>query len=607
MLTTQKRCDDQEICANCLRKTLDCIRPIKDRRSDRITTSETTRLRSEISNLRATLLKVHSLANQADSNGLERIREALRESKPQELLFKSGKKLQVSIGSTTGGSFSIFGPTSAFYDVVDLSSIAVSAEPSGNSWVNLSLLMQCISNFFKWQYPDIATFIHRESFLNDFFSFGPGNQYCSEELVYSVAALGAKCSNDERVRALAVSFFETSKIKIFSKKICQPEICTLQALLCLALYELGDGNASSAWMLSGMAIRMGYDLGFQLNPSNWALTDSGPSNQQFVINMDVLVRSRIYWGCYIFDHFVSLLMGRPVTVRKSEASIPSSENLPNSKDIGNYVFEPREGPGFVANVDPSATIEPLCDLSECIGSLLSDIFSAEYSGDNAVFLTHEQLDEYNEFLSKWRRTLPSEMKWKRSQLKSQSYNPTLMNVRLYYYMVLICINRPFITVKEKNSFKKSPLELCDIAISDLAICLQKFNEAQFPPSVLVIYSSILAISVILLKLHLQTKSEKVSENDMACLRVYYSSISRSCTSWKLASKSLMFMKRKVAELQISVISRVFESAEGIYQDQLTENEVEQILELSDDLASNGQENLWTGFFEFLNHEEGRLT
>lgn len=521
-------------------------------------------------------------------------------------MVKSSKKLQVSIGSSSGGSFSIFGPTSAFYNVVDMNSSAISTELSGHTWLNLTLLMLCISNFFKWQYPDIATFIHRESFLNDFFSFGPNSQYCSEELVYSIAALGAKCSNDEKIRSLAPSFFETSKIKIFSKKICQPQINTLQALLCLALYELGDGNASSAWMLSGMAIRMGYDLGFQLDPSDWAIADSDTANQQVVmVNMDVLVRSRIYWGCYIFDHFVSLLMGRPVTVRKSEASIPSSENLPNSKDIEDYVFQPKKGPGFVENVDPSATIEPLCNLSECIGSLLSDIFSAESNEDNSSFLTNEKLDEYNEFLSKWRRTLPLEMKWKKSQIKIQSYNPTLMNVRLYYYVALICLNRPFIATKENDSSNKSPLELCDMAISELAICLEKFNEAQIPPSILIIYSSILAISVILLKLHNPIRGE-LFENDLASLRVCYTSISRSCTSWKLASKSLMFIKRKVAEMQLPAVSSVFEAAEEAYQDQLTEKEVDQILELSDDFSVSGQDNLWAGFFEFFNHEDGRV-
>lgn len=522
-------------------------------------------------------------------------------------MVKSTKKLQVSIGSSSGGSFSIFGPTSAFYNVVDMNSSAISTELSGNSWLSLSLLMLCISNFFKWQYPDIATFIHRESFLNDFFNFKPNNQYCSEELVYAIAALGAKCSNDGNVHRLASSFFETSKIKIFSKKICQPQICTLQALLCLALYELGDGNASAAWMLSGMAIRMGYDLGFQLNPSDWAIADSESTNQQVVIgNMDVLVRSRIYWGCYIFDHFVSLLMGRPVTVRKSEASIPSSENLPNSKDIEDYIFQPKMGPGFVENVDPSATIEPLCTLSECIGLLLSDIFSAESNEDNFAFLTNEKLDEYNEFLSKWRRTLPPEMKWKKTQMKLQSYNPTLMNVRLYYYVVLICLNRPFITAKEDSSLNKSPLELCNMAISELAICLDKFNDAGFPPSVLIVYSSILAISVILLKLHAPAKSSNVSEDDLANLRVYYTSISRSCTSWKLASKSLMFIKRKVAEMQIPAVASVFETAEEAYQHQLSEKEVDQILELSDDFSSNSQDNLWSGFFEFFNHEDGRV-
>lgn len=583
-----------------------CERPSSDRRSVRLTTSEVDRLRSEVSALQSTLLRIGVLASKDDDISLRKIRELLASEKPLDQTIKP-KKLQVTIGSSSGSNFSIFGPTSAFYNVVDMTTSSGSAELTEHTWINLSLLMQCISNFFKWQYPDIATFIHRESFLNDFFNFLTSNQYCSEELVYAIASIGSKCSTDDKIRNLAPSFFETSKSKIFSKKICQPQVSTLQALLCLALYELGDGNASASWMLSGMAIRMGYDLGFQLNPSDWSIAnpDSTKTHQVMLSGMDVLVRSRIYWGCYVFDHFISLVMGRPVTVRKSEASIPSSENLPNSQNIEDYIFEPRKLPGFTKNVDPSTTIEPLCSLSECIGSLLSDVFSNESSEENSLYLAPAKLDEYNSFLSKWRQTLPRELRWRKSEMQVHDYNPTVMNVRLYYYIVLICLNRPFIIAKSDDSGIASAVELCNTAISELSICLGKFNEAQFPSSILVVYSSILAISVLLLKLHSLTKETDIADDDLARLRVFYTCISRACSSWKLASKSLMFIKNKVADMQNLALRQVFDSAEDASQDQLTDGEVEQLLEFGEDFPAGIQDNFFHGFFEFFNYEDGR--
>lgn len=553
-----------------------------------------------------TLAKINDIAfSELEEDSLAKIKEVLLISGKQKDQSKITRKLPVSIGASSGGGFSIFGPTSAFHNVIDMSAGSTSAELFDNVLMNLSSLMVCLSNFFKWQYPDIAAFIHRESFLNDFLNPLSNQGYCSEELVYAIAALGAKCSDDSSLRNLALSFFETSKSKIFSKKICHPLINTLQALLCLSLYELGDGNASASWMLSGMAIRMGYDLGFQLNPRDWTITsvESKESQQAIITNMDVMVRSRIYWGCYIYDHFVSLVMGRPVTVRKSEASIPPSEHLPDSNIIQDYEFHPIKAEGSVENLDASATLVHLCSLSECVGSLLSDIFSSNSGEEGFAYLTGTRLDRYNDLLLDWRGKLPSGMRWTKKSLGKQLYNPTVMNFRFFYYVILICLNRPFLSSK-MDTLRLSPVELCNEAVSELAICLSKFNEARYPPSVLIVYSSLLGISVILTKAYAVEESS-ISETDLQDLQVFYSTISNSCSSWKLASKSLMFIKKKISDLNLPSVSRIFETAEVAYQDKLTQREFDEIMELSGDMAT--QDNIFANFFEFLNDDDlGRI-
>lgn len=555
-----------------------------------------------MSALRSTLDKINVLVadDENHQDTLDKIHQVLLPSK-NEQVHKFNKKLPVSFGASSGGNFSVFGPTSAFHNVVDMSSTPQRASLFDNMLMNLSLLIQCLSNFFKWQYPDITTFIHRESFLNDFLNPESNQGYCSEELVYAIAALGAKSSPNANIRELASSFFETSRSKIFSEKVCQPQINTLQALLCLSLYELGDGNASASWMLSGMAIRMGYDLGFQMNPKDWAITDdSGPKEHAVLTDMDIMVRTRIYWGCYVVDHFVSLIMGRPVTVRKTEATVPNSEVLPNGSSIDNYVFE-LGLPNGVKNLDTAKTIEPLCSLSECVGALLSDIYSSESGDDNLSYLNRTKLDKYNHFLSEWRRTLPSELKWTGATLKKQDYNPTVTNYKFFYFVVLICLNRPFLNLKSASK-ADSPASICNDAIAELTICLSKFNESECPASTLVVYSSILATSAILTQIHSTPASEKIPQADLEALRVCYETISRSCASWKLASKSLMFIKKKVGEIQRQELSVMFDTAEEMYQSKLTKSEVEQLVELSEDMSAwANQDNLFTNFFEFLEH------
>lgn len=591
------------MCGNCKKTGTKCERSVTDRRSIRPTAVEIERLRRLVSSLLTTLASINDIVfNEPTESSLAKIKGVLVSSSNHEVQEKGTRKLPVSIGVTSGGNFSVYGPTSAFDNVMDMSTNENNAEFFDNSLMNLSSLILCLHNFFKWQYPDIAMFIHRESFLNDFMNPRSSLSYCSEELVYAIAAVGAKCSEDDSLRRLSQSFFETSKSKIFARKICHPQISTLQALLCLSLYELGDGNASASWMLSGMAIRMGYDLGFQLNPRDWTISSPVASDSQdsIITKMDLMVRSRIYWGCYVFDHFVSLVMGRPVTVRKSEASIPSSEHLPNSENIDDYIFRPSKVEGSVENLDVSVSLGQLCSLCDSVGLMLSDIFSSSSGEDGFAYLNGARLDKYNKSLVDWRSHLPSFMRWSKKSMRKQLYNPTVMTFRLFYYAILLCLNKPFLTMKV-NAKGPSPHSVCNEAISELVICLSNFNESRYPSSTLVVYSSILGISVILAKVYSVDGAQIIPEDDLKGLKVFRATLSDACSSWKLASKALMFLTKRISELNIPPITQVFDTVEDVYQYKLTQQELDEIMDLGGHLAS--QENFFANFFEFLNDED----
>ncbi|WPK27148.1 hypothetical protein PUMCH_004523 [Australozyma saopauloensis] len=600
----KRKCDGGEICNYCRRLNLECRRTSKDHRSDRLTTSEAHQLQESASRLKLLVAQIGEIANENDDRGIEKIRMLLRKAQTPNKIQKTTRKIPVSIGASSGGGFSVFGPTSAFHNLVDMSSGPQSEELNNGDLYNTAELKVCVINFFKWLYPDITVFIHRESFLNDFLIPSQGQKYCSKELVYAIAALGARCTDDESQRTLSQSFYETARAEIFSKKVCEPQITTLQALLCLSLYELGDGNASASWMLSGMAIRMGYDLGFQLNPSDWAIADSGgdsTSQQGIIANLDIMIRSRIYWGCYILDHFISLIMGRPVTVRKTEASIPSSEMLPNAENIDEYVFLCENTSHSVGNLDAALTIEPLCSLGECVGSLLADIFSAYTADENLSYLNKIKVAKYNTALADWRRKLPLALRWTKTSMLTCQYNPTVMNYRLFYYVVLICLNRPFLGLDPSEFPGQPPLKICSDAIAELAGALEQFNQASYPLSILVVYSSILALSVLIAQVQNLPPNEKPDEVKLQQLRVYLKTVSGSSSRWKLAARSVLFFKNKVAALQNAAMSEIF-AAEDEKSNILTQIDFDQVLEMGEDMFLWGnQDNLLNNFFEFFDH------
>lgn len=43
---------------------------------------------------------------------------------------------------------------------------------------------------------------------------------------------------------------------------------------------------------------------------------------------DIEIRRRIYWGCYLSDKIISLILGRPVFLYESQAVVGLAERLP---------------------------------------------------------------------------------------------------------------------------------------------------------------------------------------------------------------------------------------------------------------------------------------
>ncbi|KAH0421668.1 transcription factor [Colletotrichum camelliae] len=169
------------------------------------------------------------------------------------------------------------------------------------------VVMKSLTQFFRWQYPHFM-FIYREAFLRDHFGDRKNGKYWSSALLLSICALGALVSLD--TKESSDQFFLAAESIIMVTGLTRPSIATVQAFLCLAFYEIGRGNLSKGWGYSGIAFRMAQDLGFQRDPKDWVQHDSSLATPE-----DVEIRRRIYWGCYISDKLISLILGRPVYLR----------------------------------------------------------------------------------------------------------------------------------------------------------------------------------------------------------------------------------------------------------------------------------------------------
>ncbi|GKT51153.1 putative transcriptional regulatory protein [Colletotrichum spaethianum] len=284
-------------------------------------------------------------------------------------------------------------------------------------------IMAPLTQFFRWQYPHFM-FIYREAFLRDHFGDRRNGKYWSPALLLSICALGALVGVDTKTRS--ERFFLAAESIIMVTGLTRPSVATVQAFLCLALYEIGRGNSSKGWGYSGIAFRMAQDLGFKRDPKDWVHHDSSLATAE-----DVEIRRRIYWGCYISDKLISLILGRPVYLAYEDAKVQPMETLPyvnyrpmltSTSNLITY-SEPPEmilwrpigfEEEYAESTQSTSMIPHLHEqirLSQVIEMMMSTLFSPRSHLDGLN--RRVCFDNLNLELNRWRESLPDFAKWRK--------------------------------------------------------------------------------------------------------------------------------------------------------------------------------------------------
>lgn len=449
-------------------------------------------------------------------------------------MYSTLTKVPSNESSSRSRASVVYGPTSVYRDSLiihpvnpplssDLAIRALNTDPD---------ILECLKLFFKWQYPDHNMFIFREAFLIDFFLPKPDSLYCSPVLVWSICALGLRMSEDDRIYSRLLQFYTDAKNHLL-QQLANPSITSLQSFLLLAFYDICSGHNSSGWMLLGNAMRMGFDLGFQLNPEVWFVKP-----KEDLSPLDVDIRSRIYWGTYVADHFISLLLGRPSLLKALDALISETTDLPDLEWIDDFMYS------SLKDLLISVPIRKIVHLISILDNMLHDIFTKLPENDDEDLDLRgklEKLAEYNTQIRKWKQLLPAGLQWDREHLKKNAENPTLTAIRYYYYILVLCLNRPFVGIEGGSM---SPLSVCREAMDDLYEAVSRFRNVHGCRriSIFIVYCIILLISVLLL-----TNTELVDEKRER-LTFFMQVLKELSKTWKLAEKSYNLISVRIEEM-----------------------------------------------------------
>lgn len=559
------RCDLKSPCKNCEKTSVECVRPYNDRRKERYLNEYVESLQDKVKALEMIITNANvtsDVINHLDKKTFDSSSSIIDHQSPGPESISSPNGTSLSMMKDERKSFSnekypypsnfknldkhdnlsVYGPISVFDNEL------VNKSSSGNGGQDIRNLNQdpdiinCIKLFFVWQYPDHNIFLFREAFLIDFFNPKAESSYCSVQLVYSICALGSRMSDDENIYNRSSGFYKKAK-NLLLNKLDEPSITSMQSFLLLSFYDICNGNNSSGWMLSGNGIRMGFDLGFQLDPKTWFLK----SNEK-ISSLNIAIRSRIFWGCYLADHFISLLLGRPSILKMSDTSIPETDDLPDLDWIEEYSYDkPRINGDENTIVYISSPLKSLIKLINISSDMLNDVFTRDQDATYELALKFDKLNYFNTKILEWKTTLPPSLQWNQTLLIQKADNPTFMNSRYYYYILLLCLNRPFIEITKQNNFNKtmklSPSTICNEVIDDIVISIGRFKQVHGlkKASVFIVYCSILSVSVLLLSKKVQSVHGGLKKKLSFFMTILY-----GCSkTWKLAEKSFKLIEQKL--------------------------------------------------------------
>ncbi|KAG0043497.1 hypothetical protein BGZ83_011336 [Gryganskiella cystojenkinii] len=278
-------------------------------------------------------------------------------------------------------------------------------------------------------------------------------------LLFAILGLSSRFSDDAAFRTPqpgadrppCTIFYERAKYFI-KDEYDNSQLGTVQALLLMAIQQMGFCENQRAWLYVGMAIRMAQDLGL-----NKDMSEQEQSRNRLLAEL----RRRTWWSCYVVERLVCAGLGRPLSIthKECETGLPQYDDEEgNFPETGTLSGRPTVVSNFVH----------LITLSKIQGHILEFIkaravqsVSQGYEGGsfspNPNLATDEEREpridiSQNAFfaldkaLTNWRQNLPEPLQ-----------NPTAdsphfgLFLHLTYNTLIILLHRPEVAISATSA------------------------------------------------------------------------------------------------------------------------------------------------------------
>ncbi|KIW99746.1 uncharacterized protein Z518_11159 [Rhinocladiella mackenziei CBS 650.93] len=170
------------------------------------------------------------------------------------------------------------------------------------------------------------------------------------------------------------TFIERAKRIILSLVFRSADLALVQALLLLCRYMQGTLALNACWNFSGLMIRNAISIGLHVDP-----TDDGT-----ILPVERESRKRLWWGCLVLDRTLCMKLGRPPSIRETDAH---GVDLPLEVD-DQYIIDtslvPRQPLGRPSRMSFFVQTIKLSHIIDCI---LSRIYPTNAKGEKKRYQT----------------------------------------------------------------------------------------------------------------------------------------------------------------------------------------------------------------------------
>ncbi|KAI7152457.1 hypothetical protein KC349_g8977 [Hortaea werneckii] len=174
--------------------------------------------------------------------------------------------------------------------------------------VDADLTRHLIKLYFAWHNASLHV-VDQELFekaIEPYFDSKKPSKVISEFLVNSMCAIGAAYEDNTHadLPTPLPEFFARRAKALLDLELDEPTLSTVQGLTILSCHEAAMTRDTRAWLFSGMAIRLAFDLGLHISTKKYV-------EERSMSASEAKARSITIWGCFMNDRAWGLYLGRP--------------------------------------------------------------------------------------------------------------------------------------------------------------------------------------------------------------------------------------------------------------------------------------------------------